>query len=124
MEGSFQTIDHTADIGIIASGSDMSQAFANAARALFSLITELDNIEEALHRDIEITAADEESLLVAWLNELIYLFAFITSIFAMLAGFVAYVYGWIEDITEAISFTGKVVSIAVKSFAFGLGVSR
>jgi len=70
----FETIDHTADIGIIAYGADISQAFANAARALFSLITELDNVEEILHRDIELTAPDEESLLVEWLNQLIYLF--------------------------------------------------
>ena len=74
MEKEFEIIDHTADVGIIAYGTDMSQAFANAARALFSLITELDAVEEALSRDIELTAADEESLLVAWLNELIYLF--------------------------------------------------
>ena len=70
----FEIVDHTADVGIIAYGADISQAFANAARALFSLITELDDVAECLHRDIELTAPDEESLLVAWLNELIYLF--------------------------------------------------
>jgi len=70
----FEIVDHTADVGIIAYGADVSQAFTNAARALFSLITELDNVEEFLHRDIELTAPDEESLLVEWLNELIYLF--------------------------------------------------
>ncbi len=70
----FEILDHTADVGIIAYGADLSQAFANAARALFSLITELDDVEEVLHRDIELTASDEESLLVEWLNELIYLF--------------------------------------------------
>jgi len=74
MEKDFEIIDHTADVGIIAYGADISQAFANAARALFSLITELDNVAEALHRDIEVTASDQESLLVEWLNELIYLF--------------------------------------------------
>jgi len=70
----FEIIDHTADVGIIAYGGDIKQAFVNAARALFSLITELDNVEEVLYRDIEVTAPDEASLLVAWLNELIYLF--------------------------------------------------
>ena len=74
MEKDFEIIDHTADVGIIAYGADMSQAFANAARALFSLITELDDVQEVLHRDIKVTATDEESLLVEWLNELIYLF--------------------------------------------------
>jgi SHS2 domain-containing protein len=74
MDKDFEFIDHTADVGIIAYGASLSQAFANAARALFSLITELDDIKEVLHRDIKVTATDEESLLVAWLNELIYLF--------------------------------------------------
>ncbi|MDI6815252.1 MAG: archease [Dehalococcoidales bacterium] len=74
MEKDFEIINHTADVGIIAYGADIKQAFANAAKALFSLITELDDVAEVLHRDIELTAPDEESLLVEWLNELIYLF--------------------------------------------------
>ncbi len=74
MEKDFEIVDHTADVGIIAYGADISQAFANAARALFSLITELDDVAEVLYRDTKLTAPDEESLLVEWLNELIYLF--------------------------------------------------
>ena len=74
MEKDFEIIDHTADVGIRAYGVNIGQAFANAARALFSLITDLDNINEVLHRDIEVAAPDQESLLVKWLNELIYLF--------------------------------------------------
>jgi len=74
MEKGFEIIEHTADVGIIAHGATLSQTFANAARALFSIITELDNVAEVLHRDIELVAPDQESLLVAWLNELIYLF--------------------------------------------------
>ena len=70
----FEIIDHTADVGIIAYGTDIRQAFANAARAMFSLITELDEVEEIIYRDIELTAPDQESLIVEWLNELIYLF--------------------------------------------------
>ncbi len=74
MESGFEIIEHTADVGIIAHGADMKQAFANAARGLFSLIAELDAVREVLHRDIKVTATDEESLLVEWLNELIYQF--------------------------------------------------
>jgi len=74
MEKDFEIIDHTADVGIIAYGTDIRQAFANAARAMFSLITELDEVEEIIYRDIELTAPDQESLIVEWLNELIYLF--------------------------------------------------
>ena len=74
MKKDFEVIDHTADIGIVAYGTDMKQAFANAARGLFSLITELDAIAEKEHHDIKVTAPDREALLVNWLNELIYLF--------------------------------------------------
>jgi SHS2 domain-containing protein len=74
MRKDFEILDHTADVGIIAYGADLKQAFANAARALFSLITELDDVGEVLYQDIELTASDEESLLVAWLNELVYRF--------------------------------------------------
>jgi len=70
----FEVINHTADVGVVAYGANLSQAFANAARALFSLITEPESVEETLSREIELRAPDEESLLVEWLNELIYLF--------------------------------------------------
>jgi SHS2 domain-containing protein len=74
MEKDFEILEHTADVGIIAYGADLEQAFANAARGLFSLITELDDVKEVTHQDIVVNAGDIESLLVAWLNELVYRF--------------------------------------------------
>ncbi|MCX6003827.1 MAG: archease [Chloroflexi bacterium] len=74
MRRDFEVIAHTADIGIVAKGADVKQAFANAARGMFSIITELDTVKEKEHRRIEVTAPDREALLVNWLNELIYLF--------------------------------------------------
>jgi SHS2 domain-containing protein len=74
MTKEFEIFDHTADVGIIAYGADLKQAFANAAKGLFSLITRLGDVGETLHRDIELAAADRESLLVDWLNELVYYF--------------------------------------------------
>jgi len=70
----FEILEHTADAGIRAYGKDVKEAFANSARGMFSLITELDDIEEVEYRDIEVSAPEQESLLVHWLNELIYLF--------------------------------------------------
>ncbi|UCB42330.1 MAG: archease [Dehalococcoidales bacterium] len=74
MAKDFELIEHTADVGIMAYGADVREAFANAARGMFSLIVELGSIGEVEHRYIEVTASDEESLLAAWLNELICLF--------------------------------------------------
>ena len=74
MKKEFEFIDHTADIGVTAYGADMQRVFANAARGLFSLITELDAVAVTESRQIRVTAPDREALLVKWLNELIYLF--------------------------------------------------
>lgn len=74
MRRTFEVINHTADVGIVAYGVELKQAFANAAVALFSLIADPNTVKENLYRDVEIFADDQESLLVQWLNELIYLF--------------------------------------------------
>ena len=74
MKKAFEIIDHTADVGIIAYGSDVKELFSNAALALFSLITDLRSVEEKLHLNLEVSSEDGDSLLVEWLNELIYLF--------------------------------------------------
>ncbi|MFC1927445.1 archease [Chloroflexota bacterium] len=74
MKEAFEILDHTADIGIIAHGADVKELFSNAALALFSLITELESIQEKLHFDLEVGSEDTDSLLVDWLNELIYCF--------------------------------------------------
>jgi SHS2 domain-containing protein len=74
MGKTFEVINHTADVGIIAYGSSINEAFANAARAMFNLITEIDDVDEILLCNVEVNAEDEEGLLVAWLNELIYIF--------------------------------------------------
>jgi len=70
----FEVIDHTADVGIIAYGGDLKEAFANAAYGMFSLIADLEGVSEMVCRDIDVQAPDQEALLVAWLNELLYLF--------------------------------------------------
>lgn len=70
----FEIIDHTADIGIVAYGSDIKELFANAALGLFSLILDVDAIGEHDERTLELSAEDTDVLLVEWLNELIYIF--------------------------------------------------
>ena len=74
MKKAFEIINHVADVGIVAYGSDAKELFSNAALALFSLITEPESIEEKLQLDLEVSSEDMDSLLVEWLNELIYLF--------------------------------------------------
>jgi SHS2 domain-containing protein len=74
MKRAFEIMDHTADVGIIAYGTDTKELFCNAALALFSLITELESIQEKLHLNLKVSSDERDSLLVEWLNELIYFF--------------------------------------------------
>ncbi len=71
----YETFDHTADLGIKVFGRTYAELFANAAYALFDLLTELSEVKEEVSFSVEVTAADREDLLVRFLSELLYLFA-------------------------------------------------
>ena len=68
----FDVLEHTADVGIVAYGSDLSELFANAAFGLFSLMVDTAGVQEEEERDIEVLGRDLETLLVRWLTELLY----------------------------------------------------
>ncbi len=70
----FEVIEHTADIGLKAYGKTLKEAFENGARGMFSLMVALEVVEKREEFVVEVQAVDAESLLVEWLNELIYLF--------------------------------------------------
>ena len=74
MAHNFEILDHTADVGISATGQDMAEAFAQAALGMFSVITDLERIQERQGRRLTVTAPDREALLVNWHNDLLYLF--------------------------------------------------
>ena len=61
-------------MGIRATGADLGEAFANAARGMFSIITDLGTIRGGESHRVSVTAPDVEALLVNWLNELLYRF--------------------------------------------------
>ncbi|MFA5374958.1 MAG: archease [Dehalococcoidia bacterium] len=73
MRDGFEIIDHTADVAIAAYGDDMKMAFANAALGMFSIVTDIDKVNETVTRDVEVTAEDMKDLLVSWLNELLFI---------------------------------------------------
>jgi SHS2 domain-containing protein len=70
----FELIEHTADIGLVAYGETLADAFANAAYGMFSIITDPDTIRETESKRVEIAEDDIEALLFEWLNSLIYYF--------------------------------------------------
>jgi len=70
----FRLIEHTADVGLVAEGATLAEAFANAAYGLFSIIAELKGVRATESRQLELSEDDAEALLFEWLNRLIYLF--------------------------------------------------
>jgi len=69
----YSVIDHTADFGIHVYGSDSKELFANAAWAVFDLITEIDQLTGLDSCDIEMSGDDWPDLMVNWLREVLYL---------------------------------------------------
>lgn len=69
----YELIDHTADVAIKAYGKSISEAFQNAAKGMFDIITDNSEVESTGQYDIELEAPDLEQLLVDWLSELLFL---------------------------------------------------
>lgn len=70
----WETFEHQADIGLALHGADGAELFAEAGLAFFSLVCDLDEVEERLRYALAGEAASVEELLVGWLNDLVYLF--------------------------------------------------
>jgi SHS2 domain-containing protein len=77
----YEILEHTADIGLKACGETLSEAFANAALGMFSIIVETESVIETTSRRVEVTADDTEGLLFDWLNSLLYYFDVETLLF-------------------------------------------
>jgi protein archease len=70
----YELIDHTADVGIRARGKTLAQVFENAARGMFSLLTDAETIRPAETYPIQVHAMDTGALLVRFLSELLFKF--------------------------------------------------
>lgn len=70
----FELFAVTADRGIRSWGAELPVAFRQAARGLWSLMVEPAAVSPRQSISVTVEAADRESLLVAWLNELLYLY--------------------------------------------------
>lgn|SRR5215813_2715018 len=70
---SFEEIDHTADRAFRVTGHDNSDLFENAARAMQALDGPHPTTAPPAMRQIKVEGVDRESLLVNWLNEILYL---------------------------------------------------
>lgn len=70
----YEVMDISGDAGIKAYGKSCEDAFINAGIGMYSLITDMDKIEERQEVVIEVEGDSPEGLLVKYLNELIFHF--------------------------------------------------
>ena len=70
----YRQLPHTADLAWRLWGQDLPELFENAGRALSATLTDRRYLRRRATRTVHLTAIDRESLLVDWLNHLLYLF--------------------------------------------------
>ncbi len=63
--------DHGDDVGIIGRGDTVENCFTHAARAMFSLMANIENIHQIQIITFEFEEADLELALMTWLNALL-----------------------------------------------------
>ena len=69
----YREVEHTADRALRVWGRQLPDLFAGAARGMYSLMADLDGLVATDWRRVELQAWDRETLLVDWLNELLFL---------------------------------------------------
>jgi SHS2 domain-containing protein len=70
----YRVFDHTADLGVEIYGTTVKELFANAAFAVFDMLTDLDRVLTSEERKIIVEGEGWEDLLVNYLREVLYLF--------------------------------------------------
>lgn len=71
----YRTFAHTADVGLRVDAVDLNTLFAEAGKALFSLIvTNLQDVQSRTRKEFAVAGGNLEFLLVDWLGELLYVY--------------------------------------------------
>jgi SHS2 domain-containing protein len=71
-ESGWEHFETDADVGVHAWAATRASAFAQAALGVFALIVSPEEVEEREHREVRAQADSPERLLVAWINECLY----------------------------------------------------
>jgi SHS2 domain-containing protein len=67
----YEFLEHTADAYVAAYGEDLAEAFENAARAMFDVMTEVEKVDSKVEDSVNAEGEDESSLLYSWLEALL-----------------------------------------------------
>jgi tRNA nucleotidyltransferase (CCA-adding enzyme) len=71
-EGRWELYSHPSDIGVRGRGATREEAFAQAALALTSVITDLEKVQPKEAVEIECKEQDDDLLFLCWLSSLLY----------------------------------------------------
>ncbi len=71
MKKRFRFLEHTADAYVEAYGTNLEEAFENAAAAMTDVMTELEKVEAKNEETFVVEEQDESALLYSWLEELL-----------------------------------------------------
>ena len=69
----FLEVEHTADRAFTVRARDLPELFARAAQGLAMIQGQPTGTQETIGREVEVSGVDLETLLVNWLNEILYL---------------------------------------------------
>lgn len=70
-EVSYEFLEHASDAYVAARGKNLGEAFASAALALCSILTDPSKVRPKETYEVEVRAEDLESLLYKWLESLL-----------------------------------------------------
>ncbi len=70
----FEILEHPADVGFRAFADSLPELFGNAALAMLSIGTDLSEVRPVRKYRLGAESSDLESLMVDWLNEVLYWF--------------------------------------------------
>ncbi len=68
----FELFEHRADIGVRGTGKTCEHAFEECAKAMFSVMVDLDKVQPKEKAQFDVHAADLDALLPEFLNDLLY----------------------------------------------------
>ncbi|MBW1868011.1 MAG: archease [Deltaproteobacteria bacterium] len=70
----FTLLDHTADLGIMVTGSDLRDLFEKAAHSMMQIMIQERPTGKTSSLQLSVSGEDYADLIVRWLGEILYLF--------------------------------------------------
>jgi SHS2 domain-containing protein len=74
MAGSFELLEHTSDIGVLARGTTREESLIAASQGLVSILADPTGFKAIEERYFKASGPDEAAQIVSWLNEILFFF--------------------------------------------------